>query len=238
MGWYSIDNIGQSSQKLAAKPNYDRYTIVDENFIAIHMNKTTVYFSKPVYLGMSILDLRKSLNFHYNYIKIKYGNKAALCFTNTDSLAYEIKTNHFYKDINPDIEKRWDTSDYPTNHPSGIKTELNSKVLCMLKDEADEKQIVSFVGLRAKLYSYKMLDGSEDKKCKGVTRNVTERIIQFDDYRECLFSRQEQHRKMNAIRSHCHKIYTEEINVIALSSDDDQRVIMADAIHTLAYGHT
>ena len=80
-----------------------------------------------------------------------------------------------------------------------------------------------------------MLDGSEDKKCKAVAKNVTKRSIQFDDYRECLFSRKEQHRKMNVIRSHCHAIYTEEINKITLSSDKDKRVIMADGIHTLAY---
>ena len=83
-----------------------------------------------------------------------------------------------------------------------------------------------------------MLDGSEDKKCKGVTRNATKMSIQFDNYRECLFSRKEQHRKMNVIRSHCHEIYTEDINKITLSSDDDKRVIMADGIHTLDYGHT
>ena len=106
----------------------------------------------------------------------------------------------------------------------------------MFKDEAGGKQIVEFVGLRAKPYSYKMLDGSEDTKFKRVTKNVTKRSIQFDDYRECLFSRKEQHRKMNVIRSHCHEIYTEEINKIALSSDDDKRVIMVDRIHT--YGHT
>ena len=123
----------------------------------------------PVYLGMSISDPSKSLmyDFHYNYIKTKYGHKAKLLFTDTDSLAYKIKTKDFYKDINPDIEKRFDTSDYATNHPSGIKTGLNSKVLGMFKDEAGGKQIVEFIGLRAKLYSYKMLDGSEDKKCKG-----------------------------------------------------------------------
>ena len=108
----------------------------------------------------------------------------------------------------------------------------------MFKDEAGGKQIVEFVGLRAKLYSYKMLDGSEDKKCKGVTKNVTKRSIKFDDYRECLFSRKVQHRKMDVMRSHCHEIYTEEINKIALSSDDDKRVIMAEGIHTLAYQHT
>ena len=83
-----------------------------------------------------------------------------------------------------------------------------------------------------------MRDGSEDKKCKGMTRNVTKRCIQFDDYRECLFSRKKQHRKMNFIRSHCDEIDTEEINKIALSSDDDKRVIMDDGIHTLANGHT
>ena len=119
-----------------------------------------------------------------------------------------------------------------------LKTGLNSKVLGMFKDEAGGKQIVEFVGLRVKLYPYKMLDGSEHKKCKGVTKNVTKRSIQFHDYRECLFSRKEQHRKMNVIRSHCHDIYTEEINKISLSSDDDKRVIIADGIHILAYGHT
>ena len=108
----------------------------------------------------------------------------------------------------------------------------------MFKDEACGKQIVEFVGSRAKLYSYKMLHGSEDKKCQGVTKKFTKSSIHFDNYRECLFSRKEQHRKMNVIRSQCHEIYTEEINKIALSSDDDKRVIMADGIHTLAYGHT
>ena len=127
-------------------------------------------------------------NFHYNYIMTKYGDKAKLLFTDTDSLAQEFKTKEFYKDINPDIGKRFDTSDYPTNHPSGIKTGLNSKVLGMFKDETGGKQIVEFVGLRAKLY-YMI------KKCKGVTKNVTKRSIQFDDYQECLFSRKEQHRK-------------------------------------------
>ena len=71
-----------------------------------------------------------------------------------------------------------------------------------------------------------------------MTKNVTKRSIQFNDYRECLFSKKEQHRKMNVIRSHCHEIYTEEIKKIAISSDYDKRVIMSDGIHTLAYGHT
>ena len=68
-------------------------------------------------------------DFHYNYVKTRYGDNAKLLFTATDSLAYEIKTKYFYKDIYPSIEKWFDTSDYPTNHPSGIKTGLNSNAL-------------------------------------------------------------------------------------------------------------
>ena len=114
------------AQNLAAKPNYDCSTIFDESLIAVHMKKTKLYFKKPyifISLGMSILELSKSLmgDFHYTYSKTKYGDNAKLLFTDTDSLAYESKTKDFYKDINPDIEKRFDTSDYPINHPSGIK---------------------------------------------------------------------------------------------------------------------
>ena len=87
------------AQKLAAKPNYDRCTIFDVNLVAVHMRKTKFYFNKPVYLGMSILGLSKSLmyDFHYSYIKTKYEDKAKLLFTDTDSLAYEIKTKDFIK---------------------------------------------------------------------------------------------------------------------------------------------
>ena len=72
-------------------------------------------------------------DFHYNYIKTKYGDKATLLFTDTDSLAYECKTKDFYKDINPDIEKRFDSNDYPSNHSSGIKQDLIVKCLECLR---------------------------------------------------------------------------------------------------------
>ena len=231
--------------KLAAKPNYDRCTIFDENLIAVHMKRTEILYNKPIYLGMCILDISKTLmyDFHYNYIKNKYGDNAKLLFTDTDSLAYELKTEHFYEDIANDVEDRFDTSEYPRDHPSGIKTGVNKKVIGMFKDEAAGKQIAEFVGLRAKLYSYKMFEcdeyanAEEHKKCKGVKKNVVKRTITHDDYKHCLFSGREQYRKMNVIRSHLHDVYTEEVNKIALSADDNKRVILEDGIHTLAHGH-
>ena len=87
------------------------------------------------------------------------------------------------------------------------------------------------------LYSYKMFEGNENKKYKGVKKNVVENTITHDDYKNTLFSRKDQYRTMNVIRSYNHEMYTEEVNKIALSSDDDKRVIQEDGVSTLAYGH-
>ena len=83
---------------------------------------------------------------------------------------YEIQTEDFYKDISADVKYRFDTSYYPPDHPSGIPSGLNKKVLGMFKDEAAGEVIDEFVGLRARLYSYKMLEDEESKKCKGVKK--------------------------------------------------------------------
>ncbi len=99
------------------------------------------------------------------------------------------------------------------------------------------KIIQGFVGLRAKLYAYKMLDGKEEKKCKGIRKPVIKKDISFEDYKECLFSGCEQMRKMNIIRSRKHTLYTEEVNKVAMSANDDKRVILPDRVHTLAIGH-
>ena len=125
-------------------------------------------------------------DFHYNYIKPKYGEKAKLLFTDTDSLAYEIQTEDFYKDISPDVKEKFDTSNYPKVHPSDIETGVNKKIGSMFKDEAGGEQITEFVGLRAKLCAFKTDNQSEVKKCKGVNTTVVSNSISFEDYKTCL----------------------------------------------------
>ena len=107
-------NDKKQAEKLSAKLNFYHCNIFSEELIAVHMKKMKLVFNKPVYLGMCILDLSKTLmyHFHYNYIKPKYRGKAKLLFTDTDSLMYEIETEDFYKDIK-DVEHSFDTSDYP-----------------------------------------------------------------------------------------------------------------------------
>ena len=226
-------------RKYTAKPNFQGFNIFCENLIAIHMKKTSLTFNKPVYLGMCILDLSKIImyEFHYNYIKPKYGSKAKLLYTDTDSLMYEIETEDFYKDISGDVKDRFDTSGYPPNHPSGIPTGCNKKVLGMFKDEVGGGCIEEFVGLRAKLYSYKMFEGEESKKCKGVKKSVVKKSITHEDYKTCLFTGKEELRKMNVIRFYNHEVYTETVNKVALSPDDDKRYILGDPINTLSWGH-
>ena len=232
----------EEAMKLSKKPNFESRTIFDKNLIAVLMKRTKLVYNKPIYLGMSILDLSKILMFklHYNYIRKMYSDRAKLLMTDTDSLIYEIKTDDFYKDIANDIKSKFDTREFDKNHPAessvGFEVGENKKVLCDFNDETAGKQIEKFVGLRSKLYSYKLHE-KEHKKCKGVKRNVVAKSITHEDYKNCLMTKNEQLRKMNVIRSHLHNIYAEQINKVALSADDDKRIILEDGVSSLAYGH-
>ena len=231
-----VDNRKDAIKEIK-KPNFERAVIFDKKLVALHMGKTEIYFNKPVYIGQAILDLSKTLmfDFHYNYIKPKYGEKAELLFTDTDSLMYEIQTEDFYKDITPDVEAKFDTSDYPEKgHKSDIPVGKNKKVIGMFKDEVAGNQITHFIGLRPKLYSFKVEDGKTEKKCKGIKKSVILKGIKFEDYYNCLFTGEKQMRTMRIIQSKNHDLYSKEVNKIALSCGDNKRIVLDDKIHTLA----
>ena len=134
------------------------------------MNKTKVKMNKPIYLGLSILDISKILmyEFWYDYMKPKYGNRVNTD-TDTDSFVINIKTNDFYEGISNDVDKRVDTLNYECNRP--LPTGKNKKVIGLMKDQLEGKIIAEFVTLRPKTYSYLTDDGKEDKKAKG-TKNA------------------------------------------------------------------
>ena len=103
--------------------------MVSENLLATEMKKTKVKINKPIYLGLSILEISKTLmyEFWYGYMKPKYGDNVELCYVDTDSFIMHIKTEDFYEDIANDIEKRFDTSNYEVNRP--LPTGKNKKRL-------------------------------------------------------------------------------------------------------------
>ena len=147
--------------------------------------------NKPVYLGLSILELSKILmyQFWYDYVKPNYDEKAKLCYMDTDSFIVYIKTDDIYKDIAEDVETRFDTSNYELGCNSierPLSKGKNKKVIRLMKHELGGKIVTKFVGLREKTHSYLIDDGGEDKKVKDTKKCAMKRKIKFENYKNCL----------------------------------------------------
>ena len=137
--------------QLVSEPNYHTTKWFSENLLAIEMKKTKVKINKPIYLGFSILDSSKIVmyEFWYDYIKTKYSQKAKLCYMNTDSFIFYVKTKDFYKDIADVVEKRFDTLNYKVDRP--LPEGKNKKVIGLMKDELGGKIMTKFAAPTAKL---------------------------------------------------------------------------------------
>ena len=194
--------------------------------------------------------------FHYDYMKLKFEG-LQLCYMDTDSLVYHIKTEDFYTDIANDVEERFDTSGYVPDRPLPIGK--NKKVIGLMKDELGGTIMIEFMSLRPKLYSYKKLDGSEtpngphfveDNTCKGIKKCVVKKTLTFEDYKNCIFEDFTENGGQQAaidprgvygsqlmFQSIRHEIFTLEVNKVSLKKKDDKRIAKKDGISTLAKGH-
>ena len=173
---------------LVSEPNYHTAKFFTENLLATEMRKTQIIMNKPVYLGLSILDLIRIVmyEFWYDYGKPKYGEIAKLCYMVTDTFIVHVKRDDIYKDIAEDVEPRFDTtSNFERNRllPKKIK---NKKVIGLMKDELGGPTIKEFVGLKSKTYSYLKDNKDGDKKAKGTKKCVIKRKLKFQDYKNCL----------------------------------------------------
>ena len=218
--------------------------IFHENLVAVNMKKERLKLDKPSYVGMCILDLSKVLmyDFHYNFIKEKYGDLVKLLFTDTDSLCYHIETDDVYEDFYR-FKDLFDNSDYKKS--SKFFFDENKKVIRKFKDEAAGNPIVSFAGLKSKMYSYEteLADArggvkiKNNKTAKGVKKNVIKRDLDHSHYLACLQNNTIEQHKMRTIRSDHHVVSSYEINKTSLSCFDDKRYILDDSITSYAYGH-
>ena len=201
------------------------------------MGKIKVVMNKPVYLSQVILDLSKIImyEFHYDYMVPKYGDRLKLCYMDTDSLVYHIKTEDFYAEIADDVQMRFYTSGYCPNQPLPIG--LYKKVTGLMKDELGGAIMTEFMALRPKLYSYKKLDGSEDKKCKGIKKCIVKKTLTFEDYKTCLFSDSTEYISQLMFRLAKYEVRTIEVNKVALNRDDDKRISRKDKISTFVKGN-
>ena len=201
------------------------------------MRKVKVKMNKPIYLGLSILDISKitMCEFWYDYVKIKYQDGARLCYMDMDIFVVNIKTKDFYKHISQDVNKRFDTSNYTFDRP--LSTGINKKVIGLMKDELGGDIITEFVALRPISYSYVTNNFIEMKKAKGTKECIVNKILRFNDYKKCLFDNGKVLKSQQRFKSENHEVYTENINKIALSCDDDKRILTSDRITSYPYGY-
>ena len=147
-----------------------------------------------------------------------------------------IKTNDFYKDISNDVENRFDTSNFEVNRP--LPTGKNNKVIGLMKDKLGGKIIMEFVTLRPKTYSFLTDDGKEDKKATGTKKCIIKKLIKFNDYKKCLLDNEVILKSQQRFISKKQDVYTENINKIALSKNDDKRIVSSNKISSYPYGYT
>lgn len=226
------------AKALISKPNFHSSTIIDDDLLIIEMDKTSVLFDKPFYVGFSILDLSKTVmvDFHFQWTKKKFGNSARLLYTDTDSMVIQVFCDDIYKHIREDIH-RFDTSGYPPDNPYNIP-QRNRCVLGLMKDELNGKVMKRFIGVRAKSYALEV-EGEEksQKRLKGVKRAAV-RNIEFEDFANCLFNRERKYVYQNLIVNKHFNVYTVKQKKLALSYNDDKRIILQDMITTVPYGYT
>ena len=232
-----INKCHYGTESLIAKPNFHSCSIFDENLVAIQLTRTEITIKKPIYVGLSVLDISKTLiyDFHYSYMRQRVGDKSKLLYTDTDSLIYEVRGINMYEVMKEDFEK-FDTSDYPENNQFGI-LQRNKKVIGLMKDECNGNIMTEFIGLRRKMYSVLIKNDIPIKKAKGIKSSVVKTNITFEDYHTCLFEKTMVSCHQNTIRSRKHIVRSEKEKKIALSSHDDKRYIMENTTDTLSWGH-
>lgn len=225
-------------RQLIAMNNFHSLNLFGNDLAAIEHTTSLVTYDKPIYIGVTVLELSKWLmyDFYYNFLSVK-SPSTRIVYMDTDSFITS-STDDVYELIKQNPE-RFDTSNYAPGNSFNI-IPANNKELGLFKDENAGKIMTSFAGLKAKAYSYKIENESsndiEVKKVKGVKGSVIKKL-NHSDYIECIRKRKTYYGEQRVIRSRSHELYTEIVNKISLNYKDDKRFVADDSVYTMAWGH-
>ena len=232
--------------KRACKPGFKRLQTIRDDLVVMQTAISNLRLDKPVYVGFSVLDLSKLLMyvFHYEKMLTRYEN-IKLCFTDTDSLLYEIQTDNIYKDMQSTIHD-YDFSDYPTEH--FLHNNNHKKEIGKFKDELNSIPLGEFTGLRPKCYSLEFngevkknvithTNLTEKQIAKGTKEKVKKAHLRHHHYKKVLEELSTISVKQNTIKSKAHTISTYHQTKVALTAFDTKRWICDDNVNTYAYGH-
>lgn len=242
-----------SAEKYLNDFRFSHYEIRND-VMAVYQNKTSTTLNKPIYAGVAILNLSKCLMYDiwYNKLKKQYGDDLTLLYTDTDSFIFEVFTDDFDRDIDPNL---WDNCDYPPDHP--MYSTKNKKVEGKIKDETHGVPISEFSGNRAKQYANRLdyshfhtsheqwLKDHPQKIDKCVGKGIASSILKkssFTPYYDAIHHNFEekkmcQYVNMYGFKSEKHSVYTINMRKSFTSSYDDKRAIMNDGITQLPFGH-
>ena len=218
-----------TANKLIARPTFQRLDIINKDLMSITMMKDKVVLNRPIYLGFFILDLSKitMYRFHYQQIIAKYGNKAIMTYTDTDSFVYLIETKNIYDDMAANIDA-FDTSKYPTTHL--LHSQKNAKTLGKFKDERNSIQPHELIGLRSKMYSLKLPNGRIKITAKGVSRSHVRKNLKHKDYLHTLQTTKSSYATLRTITSHKNAVKTQEVNKLFY-----RHLTTSDTFYLMAY---
>ena len=258
-----INNNPEKLLKLIKQPNFQNMYQISNKLAIVESRPIKTVFNKPIYMGAVILETSKlhMYSFWYDHLKVKYGNKIKLIYTDTDSFVIEVETDDIYKDMYEDSHL-YGFSDYPKDHPN--YDVVNKKVYGIFKDDLNAKIIAEFTADKTKMYSYEYIDNYLDilKNCehdeyklikskihssayidnytilnknkhKGIKISVD---LKHNEYKRALYKEELIYKEFYNLQLNKQKIYLDKINKIALNPFDSKRHWI-DNINSVPYGY-
>lgn len=229
-----------NANRLLKDPRFKSFSILNENLVAIEMQKNSVKYDKPTIVGFSILECSKYHMYDFIYGVLKRyiaPSSVKISYIDTDGIIVTITEVDPYEFIKQHPEK-FDTSDYQVDNPYNIILQ-NKKVPGLFHDEGKGYPVTRFVALKAKAYVIEFQFGVQKKvikKLKSISKSVT-KTFEFTDYYKVWRDKTVVYAKMFAINNTNHVMETVSINKKSLSHNDDKRFVVDDNIRTLALGH-
>ena len=227
----------KQARKWLIKPNYQSFTILDENKALIQLQKQKVKLNRPIYLGFTCLEIAKYWMYinYFNWYKKFYGEDVELAYTDTDSFLVVVKTDDFYNDLKENFSFIMDFSNYPKDH--FLYSKNNEKVIGKFKDEFPGLIIEEFIGLKPKLYSILYNEGKFKNKAKGIQTAVIRNQINHEHYKNCLLKRKVYSTTIRRIQSKDHQITTVQTEKQVFQPLDDKRYYLQNGINSIPFGH-
>ena len=235
-----VVNNKESALRIMSKAQFLSHDILGTNLVCFNMQKRVITLNKAIYTGFTVLELSKlhMARFHYDYVKNKWGEKAKLLMTDTDSLAYVISTRDVYEDIQDDLDL-FDTSNLPKEHP--LYSTRNATVMGKMKDEAKGNILCKFSGVAPKSYCFLGEDSNESQfqkmAMKGIPKGIQKRALSYDMVEGVLLNQNRLACTVRCMRSFKHTVYNIKTTKAALHAFDSKRYLLEDGIPTLRFGH-